>query len=77
MTDHKPNLLELSKDTNMGPIPFHFSPSWIQQESFQDLVLNVWQTPVFGSPFFVREENLRRLKRALKDWVKTVKYPLK
>ena len=52
-SDHKPILLELSKDTNLGPVPFRFSPSWIQQEGFQDLVLNVWQNPVSGSPFFV------------------------
>jgi endonuclease/exonuclease/phosphatase family metal-dependent hydrolase len=40
-SDHKPILLELYKDVNLGPIPFHFSPSWIHLEGFQDLVLNV------------------------------------
>jgi len=77
VSDHKPILLELSVEKNLGPIPFRFSPLWIQQEGFQDLVLNVWQKLVSGSPFFVWEENLRRLKRALKVWVKTLKYPLK
>ena len=29
-SDHKPILLELPLDKNLGPIPFRFSPLWIQ-----------------------------------------------
>jgi hypothetical protein len=74
-SDHKPILLEFTKDSSLGPIPFRFSPSWIQHEDFHDLVNRVWKIPVTGSPFFVWEEKLRRMKRALKDWAKSLKSP--
>jgi len=37
-SDHKPILLELSPEVNLGPIPFRFSPLWIHQEGFQQTV---------------------------------------
>eukprot|EP00253_Pinus_taeda_P022364 PITA_22364 len=74
-SDHKPILLELSQDTNFGPIPFRFSPLWIQQEGFQEVVSESWNKPVLGSPFFVWEEKIRILKRNLKEWAKNLKSP--
>ena len=38
MSDHKPILVELSMEKNLGPIPFRPSPSWIKQEAFRDIV---------------------------------------
>jgi hypothetical protein len=57
-SDHKPILLEITKDSPLGPIPFRFSPSWIHHEEFIDLVTRVWKDPVSGSSFFVWEEKL-------------------
>eukprot|EP00253_Pinus_taeda_P022475 PITA_22475 len=74
-SDHKPILLELSQDNNFGPIPFRFSPLWIQQEGFQEVVFESWNKPVLGSPFFVWEEKIRVLKRNLKEWAKNLKSP--
>lgn len=74
-SDHKPILLELSLDNNFGPIPFRFSPLWIQQEGFQEVVSESWKKPVLGSPFFVWEEKIRVLKRNLKEWAKNLKSP--
>ena len=39
------------------------------------MVFEVWNWQVQGSPFFVREEKMRRLKRELKDWAKRLKTP--
>ena len=39
------------------------------------LVKDCWRQPVKGSPFFVWEENLRRVKGALKRWAKTLSNP--
>jgi exonuclease III len=75
VSDHKPILLELMQDRNLGPIPFRLSPAWIQYEGFHDLVAKVWNEKVYGSSFFVWEENLRKLKKVLKDWAKTQKIP--
>lgn len=74
-SDHKPILLEFSKDQNLGPIPFRFSPTWIQYEGFQELVSLSWKEPVRESLYFVWEEKLRRLKKALKSWAKSLKPP--
>lgn len=67
VSDHKPIMLDISHDKNLGPIPFRFSPPWLQDESFQDLVTKTWNETVRGSAFFVWEEKLRRLKVALKS----------
>ena len=37
-----------------------------------DLVASSWDVPVSGSPFFVWEEKLRRLKKYLKLWAKSL-----
>ena len=76
-SDHKPILLELSKEQNLGLIPFHFDPSWIHQEGFQELVQSVWKTQVFSSAFNVWEEKLWILKHSLKARAKAMKSPLK
>ena len=45
-------------------------------EGFFDLVSESWQRAVSGSPFFIWEEKLRRLKAALKSCVKTQPSPI-
>ena len=67
VSDHKPILLDLSQERNLGPIPFCFSLLWIQQEGFQDIVSQSWNMPIQGYPFYVMEEKLRILKRSLKN----------
>eukprot|EP00253_Pinus_taeda_P018034 PITA_18034 len=74
-SDHKPISLELSMDGFLGPIPFRFSPLWIQQEGFNEVVAEAWNQKIQGSPFFVWEEKLRALKRKLKEWAKALKTP--
>ena len=59
MSDHKPILLDLSEEKNLGPIPFQFNPSWIKHEGFHDLVNSVWDKPVSGSPFYIWEEKFK------------------
>jgi exonuclease III len=75
-SDHKPISLSLRPSTSLGPIPFKFSPLWPAQSDFLNLVQLSWKTPVSGSPFFVWEEKLRRLKATLKLWAKNLASPL-
>jgi hypothetical protein len=70
--DHKPIKMTLSAQRNLGPIPFRFSSLWINQKDFLKKVEEIWKTPVMGSPFFVWEEKLRRVKLALKSWAKNI-----
>ena len=37
-SDHNPILLDLALDQDLGPIPFCFSPLWLQQEDFLQVV---------------------------------------
>lgn len=59
----------------LGPIPFKFSPLWAKESDFMQLVKGIWLQQVKGSPFFVWEEKLRRVKRALKSWAKSLLNP--
>ena len=55
MLDDKPIMLDQPEEKNIGPIPFIFILNWIKQEGFEELVQEVWETPVSGSPFYVWE----------------------
>jgi exonuclease III len=75
-SDHKPISLSLLPSSVLGPIPFRFSPLWTGQGDFLNLVQNSWNVPITGSPFYVWEEKLRRLKINLKMWAKKLGSPL-
>jgi ribonuclease HI/exonuclease III len=74
-SDHKPIRLEIKKDQVKGPIPFRFSPNWINDKGFSDIVAKVWATPIQGSASHVWEEKLKHLKFALKAWAKSQPSP--
>ena len=74
-SDHKPVLLEMVKDKNLGPIPFRFNPLWANHLKFLKIVVDAWSPPVTGSPLFVWEDKLRRLKKVLKAWAKSIPSP--
>ena len=75
VSDHKPILLEMATNKNWGPIPFRFNPLWANQSAFLKIVAESWSPPVTGSPFYVWEEKLRRLKKILKSWAKAIPSP--
>jgi exonuclease III len=76
VSNHKPIRLEIKYDQVRGPIPFRFSPNWIQDKDFLSLVSKMWTSAVKGSTFYVWEEKLRRLKRSLKLWAKSQPNPI-
>ena len=75
-SDHKPILLELALDHDLGPIPFRFSPLWIQQEDFMQVVSDSWETQVKGSPSFIWEAKIKKLKHELKGWARSIPSPI-
>ena len=75
VSDHRPIKLELLAHLDQGPIPFKFSPQWVKEQSFMQLVKESWIQSVKGSAFFVWEEKLRRVKAALKTWVQSLPNP--
>ena len=63
-------MLEMRNYQNLGPIPFRFSTLWVAHKDFLGIVVDTWSAPVMGSPFFVWEEKLRRVKEVIKTWGK-------
>ena len=74
-SDHKPITLEMKKDQNLGPIPFWFIPLLASHNEFLGIVAKAWSTSVTGSPFYIWEEKLQRVKKMLKDWAKKLETP--
>ena len=69
-SDHHPIGLCLEKEENLGPIPFRFSPIWIEREGFGELISHVWSQFIVDSPSYVWEQKLKLTKTALKSWIK-------
>ena len=63
-------MLQNEEEEDLGPIPFRFSPLWIDQDGFMNTVAKAWELPVVGSPNFVWERKLKNTKVALKAWAK-------
>eukprot|EP00253_Pinus_taeda_P028094 PITA_28094 len=74
-SDHKPIQLLLEDEKDLGPIPFRFSPLWIEKEGFEETIKAAWGKPVLGSPSYVWEQKLKATKLALKNWVKKTVHP--
>jgi exonuclease III len=69
-SDHKPIQLLLEEEEELGPIPFRFSPLWIDRGEFLETVKSAWAKSFSGSPSYVWEQKLKATKQALKDWIK-------
>eukprot|EP00253_Pinus_taeda_P028169 PITA_28169 len=63
ISDHKPLKQELLAHLDLGPIPFRFSPLWVKEPYFMQTFKDCWSQHVKGSPFFIREEKLRRARK--------------
>jgi hypothetical protein len=69
-SDHKPIQLLLEEEEDLGPIPFRFSPQWIERDGFIEIVKTSWARSFSGSSSYVWEQKLKATKQALKDWIK-------
>ena len=68
--DHKPISLVLASSINLDPIPFRFNVSWLQEEKAMIIIRDAWRTEILGSPSFIWESKLRRVRSELKAWEK-------
>ena len=66
-------MLQIEEEEDLGPIPFRFSPLWIEQDGFMNIVAMAWELLVVGLPNFVWERKLKNTKVALKGWDKSHK----
>ena len=51
--DHKPIILEIKNEQNLGPIPLCFSPLWDKHKDFMGLLAETWYVPVSGSTSYM------------------------
>ena len=63
-------MLLIEDEEDLGPIPFHVSPLWKEQEGFMNTISMAWDIPVVGSLNYVCERKLKNTKVALKNSVK-------
>ena len=70
VSDHKPICLFFPPVENLGPLPFKFNRIWLEMEGVYDLISQAWRCFIPGSPAYAWEQKLKKVKEALKQWVK-------
>lgn len=70
-SDHFPITLSLQSQSNLGAIPFRYSPLWNQNSAAHEIVKQTWQQHVEGSPIYIWESKIKQTRKALKAWAKT------
>ena len=76
-SNHKPIILQLEEEENLGPISFYLSPQWVEQEGFMETIAMAWSTSFIGSPSYDWEQKLKDTKSSLKALdKKSFQYPL-
>eukprot|EP00253_Pinus_taeda_P003355 PITA_03355 len=69
-SDHKPVALRLDKGNYPGPIPFKYDKEWDSNEGFRELIKDQWAMDIMGSPHFIWETKIKRLRTAIKHWAR-------
>lgn len=69
-SDNRLISLSISQLLYLGPIPFQFSPLWLESPNFLEMVSLSWAGRIDGSPTTIWESNIRRLKDDIKNWLK-------
>ena len=70
VSDHKPISLFFPPVENLGPLPFKYNRIWLESKGLKDIIIQAWRCFIPGSPAFSCEQKLKRIKAALKLWVK-------
>ena len=66
-SSHHPISLVMEEEEYLGPIPFWFSPLWIEREGLWETVVQAWSQNIEGSPSFIWEQKLKCTKYTLKS----------
>jgi len=67
---HKTISLEGRLAENYGPLPFRFSPLWLQDIEVKNIILRQCGNYVQVSPIYIFETKLKMVKTELKAWEK-------
>ncbi|XP_019234736.1 PREDICTED: uncharacterized protein LOC109215176 [Nicotiana attenuata] len=67
-SDHSPMLLTCSSDAIPIKKAFRFLNFWIKHPNFKNMVKDNWRVDFVGDPFYIFNQKLKRLKKALSAW---------
>lgn len=69
-SDHYPTSRVLETRFPLGPLPFKYSPLWNENVAAKELIQHTWHQNIEGSPGYIWESKIKRVKYTLKDWAK-------
>eukprot|EP00253_Pinus_taeda_P013489 PITA_13489 len=69
-SNHYPITLTLHSHCQLGPIPFKYCAIWNRIPAAKDVVRQAWVQHVEGSPNYIWETKLKRVRQALKNWAR-------
>eukprot|EP00253_Pinus_taeda_P009759 PITA_09759 len=69
--DHYSITLTLQSHCPLGPIPFKYSSIWNRIPAAKEVVQTTWIHHVEGSPTYIWETKLKRVRQALKNWARS------
>ncbi|XP_019242574.1 PREDICTED: uncharacterized protein LOC109222709 [Nicotiana attenuata] len=70
-SDHSPTHLKGSPDVIPIKKAFRFLNFWIKHPTFKSVVRENWKVDFSGDPFYMFNQKLKKLKRALSGWSKS------
>jgi len=53
---------------NLGPLPFRFSSTWNDREVVKNIIVDVLENQIIGSPSYLWESKHKSLRKDLKYW---------
>ncbi|XP_012842530.1 PREDICTED: uncharacterized protein LOC105962752 [Erythranthe guttata] len=68
MSDHAPLSVRFEQGQQMAGKGFTFQRMWVDHPTFQAMVSHAWSIPVHGSPFYVFQQKLIFVQKALQQW---------
>lgn len=69
-SDHYPTSLVLETHYPLGPLPFKYNPLWNENTTAKEIIQHTWHQHIEGSPGYIQEIKIKRVKYALKVWAK-------
>eukprot|EP00253_Pinus_taeda_P012894 PITA_12894 len=65
-----PHIFDSVTHCSLVPIPFKYSPLWNDNSTVKSILQSSWQQHIEGSPGYIWESKIKRVKYALKEWEK-------
>ncbi|XP_070007515.1 uncharacterized protein [Nicotiana sylvestris] len=71
-SDHRPLLFKSKVNQSTTISYFRFLNFWTKQSGFQDLIKEVWDTPIQGNPMWTLHQKMKILSNKLSKWSREI-----